>query len=230
MFRIITTARLAELDNLASAFPMVRSKCDGLEKDLETERRRTTELTVEAEQATARFHQELANLNQQADARVAEARASAQRTEQRSTALINAAVERANGIERLADQKVRELNAEIEQLKAKLPHPTPNPEGVVARFQNLVGALIDLTLFVTEDTNAQPGYGYSSKCVDLKLVSLCSGCGYRKEETRDQVYDTPEARTSFLDGLYDGVKLKRWAQEHAETCRAVALPLQRAAA
>ncbi|MEU1077992.1 MULTISPECIES: hypothetical protein [unclassified Streptomyces] len=229
MFRIISTARLAELDNLASAFPMVRSKCDGLEKDLETAQRHAKELTAKAEQDTARFHQELADLNQQADARVAEARASVQRAQQQATALIDGAAKRANDIERRADQKVRELNAEIEQLKAKLPHPTPNPQGVVARYQNLVGAPIDLTLFVTEDTNAASGYGYSSKSVDLKLVSLCSGCGYREEETREQVYDSPEARTSFLENTYEGGKLKRWAQEHAETCRAVALPLQRAA-
>ncbi|MFE3995170.1 hypothetical protein ACFXPW_26245 [Streptomyces goshikiensis] len=229
MFRIISTARLAELDNLASAFPMVRSKCDGLEKNLEKEQRRTKELTANAEQDTARLRQELADVNQQADARVAEARSSVQRAQQQATALIDGAVKRANDIERRADEKVRKLNAQIEQLKAKLPHPMPNPEGVVARYQNLVGALIDLTLFVTEDTNAETGYGYSSKCVDLKLVSLCSGCGYREEETREQVYDTPEARTSFLENTYEGAKLKRWAQEHAETCRAVALPLQRAA-
>ncbi|WP_329156369.1 hypothetical protein OIU91_42960 (plasmid) [Streptomyces sp. NBC_01456] len=229
MLRIISTDRLAELDNLASAFPMVRSKCDRLEKDLEAEQRLTKSLTAKAEQADARFRQELTDLGQQADARVAEAAASVRRTQQQSNALIDAAVQRANGIERRADEKVRQLNAEIEQLKGKLPHPLSNPEGVVARYQNLVGALIDLTLFVTEDTNAEPGYGYSSKCVDLKLVSLCSGCGYREEETRESVYDTPESRSNFLENTYEGGKLKRWAQEHAEACRAVALPLQRAA-
>ncbi|GHH55605.1 hypothetical protein [Streptomyces candidus] len=229
MFRIISTARLNELDNLASAFPMVRSKSDRLEKDLETEQRLTKELTAKAEQATARFRQELTDLVQQADARVAEARASVQRAQHQANALIDGATKRANDIERRADQKVRELNAQIEQLKAKLPHPTPIPEGVVARYQNLVGALIDLTLFTIEDTNAEPGYGYSAKRVDLKLVSLCAGCGYRQEETRKEVYDTAETRTNFLENTYEGEKLKRWAQEHAETCRAVALPLQRAA-
>jgi hypothetical protein len=127
------------------------------------------------------------------------------RAQQQATALIDGAVERANGIERRVDQTVRELNAQIEHLKAKVPHPTPNPEGVVARYQNLVGSLIALTLFTTEATTAAPGYSYSSKRVDLKLVSVCSGCGYREEETREL------------------------AQEHAETCRTVALPLQRAA-
>ncbi|MFC9005645.1 hypothetical protein ACIOHB_31055 [Streptomyces microflavus] len=68
------------------------------------------------------------------------------------------------------------------------------------------------------------------KRVDLLLVLLCTGCGYREEETRDEVTDSPEARRSFLNDPYDGAKLRRWAQEHAETCRAVALPPQHSAA
>lgn len=224
MLRIISTTRLAELDNLASAFPTVRSRCDRLEKDQEMAQRRTTELTAKAERDAARFHQELADLGQRADARVADARASVQRAEQQAAALIGGAAKRADDIERRADQKVRELTAQIEQLKAKLPRPAPNPEEVVARYQNLVGAFIDLTMFTTEEATTTSDYGYSSKYVDLKLVLLCSGCGYRKEGTREEVYDTPEARTRFLDGFYDGAKLKRWAQEHAETCRGVALP------
>ncbi|MFH8558907.1 hypothetical protein ACH4FE_35695 [Streptomyces celluloflavus] len=218
MPRIISTPRLAELNSLADALPFARSKAERLEKDLDAERRRSQGLQRELEQAREQSQQEQATTARACEERLATAR--------RSVRLGEHLLDQAQG---QADEKVRELKGEIEQLKAKLPHPTPNPEGVVARYQNLVGALIDLTLFVTEDTTAAPGYSYSSKCVDLKLVSLCSGCGYRQEETREQVYDTPEARTSFLDGLYDGAKLKRWAQEHAETCRAVALPLRRAA-
>ncbi|WPO76282.1 hypothetical protein [Streptomyces sp. KN37] len=224
MLRIISTARLAELDNLASSFPMVRTKCDGLEKDLESERRRTKELTAKAEQDTARFYQELAALSQQAEARVTEARACAQRVQQQATALLDKAVKRANDIERQADQKVREMDAEIDQLKGKLPPPAPCPEGLVARYRNLVDADIDLTLHATEDDTCG-----RIKKVNLLVALLCSGCGYREEETRESVYDCPKSRRTFLDNPYEGGKLKRWAQEHAQTCRAVALPLQRAA-
>ncbi|MEV5204406.1 hypothetical protein [Streptomyces sp. NPDC053720] len=221
MLRLISTSRLAELENLAGAFPLVRDKCDGLEKDLEAERLRSQTLERELGQAKAQFQQEQAATAHTYEERLTEAGRSARLNDK----LLSEAQERANRIERLADQKVRELTAQIEQLKAKIPHPAPVPEGIVARYENLVRAQIDLTLFVTEAST--PRYG--SKVVDLLLVSLCSGCGYHQEETRESVYDSPENRNSFLTDPYDGGKLKRWAQEHAETCRAVTLPLQRTA-
>lgn len=202
MLRIISTSRLAELDNLASALPLARSKCDGLEKDLDAARRRCENLTRELKQAS-----------EQGEERLAGARRSVRHSEQ----LLEQAQERANRIERLADKKVRELREEIEQLKAKLvANPVPNPEGVVARFENLVGAPIDLTLYVKD-----LGSGYPQ--TELQLVLLCAGCGYTEDETR-QTTGHPEARTDFVNGDYQGGTLKRWAQEHAEKCRAVALP------
>ncbi|MGQ7754874.1 hypothetical protein ACUN29_41735 (plasmid) [Streptomyces sp. WC2508] len=221
MLRIISTSRLAELENLAGAFPFVRDKSDGLEKDLEAERLRSQALERELGQAKAQFQQEQAATAHTYEERLTGAGRSARLTDK----LLSEAQERGNRIERVADQKVRELTAQVEQLKAKIPHPAPVPEGIVARYENLVRAQIDLTLFATEVST--PRYG--SKVVDLLLVSLCSGCGYRQEETRESVYDNPENRNSFLADPYDGGKLKRWAQEHAEKCRAVALPLQRTA-
>ncbi|MGW1656597.1 hypothetical protein [Streptomyces atratus] len=222
MFRITGTSQFAELDNLASAFPQVRSKCDGLQKDLDAERLRTQGLKRELAQAREKFQQEQAATTRTYEERLAAAARSARRSEQ----LLTQAQGRATRGECMADEKVRELKGQVERLKAKLAaDPAPTPEGVVARYHNLVDAPIDLTLFVTED----PTPRYGSKVVDLLLVSLCSGCGYREEETRESVYDSPESRNSFLTDSYDGGKLKRWAQEHAEKCRAVALPLQRTA-
>ncbi|MDX3490960.1 hypothetical protein [Streptomyces sp. ID05-18] len=221
MFRIISTARLNELDNLASAFPMVRAKCDRLEKELKEEQQRTEELTTAAGRDAARFHQEVTDLRERTAAEVEEARGSALRTRQQANTLIEESARRARDVERRAHEKVRELRAKIEQLEAKLPDPLPTDVGVVARYENLVGAHINLTLYVTEDP-AVTWY----KRVDLSLVLLCTGCGHREEETRDGVTDCPEARTSFLNDPYDGAKLRRWAQEHAETCRAVTLHAQ----
>lgn len=213
MLRIITASRLAELDNLASAFPMVRSKCDGLEKDLEVERRRTQGLERELEEAKEQLQQAPENIARAYEERLAGARRSVQHSDQ----LLDQAQKRANRIERMADEKVRALKSEIEQLKAKLAaHPVPNPEGVVARFQNLVGAPIDLTLYVKD---LGPGY---PQC-EMQLVLLCAGCGYTEDKTR-QGADLPEYRTDFVNGQFEGGALKRWAQEHAEKCRAVALP------
>ncbi|MFD3820608.1 hypothetical protein ACFWRZ_36570 [Streptomyces rubiginosohelvolus] len=82
MFRIISTARLTELDNLASAFPMVHAKCDRLEKELEEEQQRTEELTAAAGRDAARFHQEATDLRERTAVEVEEARGSALRTRQ----------------------------------------------------------------------------------------------------------------------------------------------------
>ncbi|MEU3226782.1 hypothetical protein ABZ695_26980 [Streptomyces sp. NPDC006976] len=213
MLRIITAARLAELDNLASAFPMVRSKCDGLEKELDAERRRSQGLEYELQQVKAQFQQEQAAIARENEERLAGAGRSARLNEQ----LLSQAQERASRIERMADERVRDLKDEIGQLKAKLAaSPVPNPEGVVARFQNLVGAPIDLTLSVTD-----LGSGYP-QC-EMQLVLLCAGCGYSQDKTR-QGPDRPESHTDFVNGQYEGGALKQWAQEHAEKCRAVALP------
>ncbi|MEU9678706.1 hypothetical protein AB0D92_35080 [Streptomyces parvus] len=221
MYRIIRTDRLNELDNLASAFPMVREKCDRLEKELETEKRRTADLTAATEQTAAQHEQELTALRESTAADIDAARSAARRTQQQSNALLDDAARRAKE----TAATVRALRAENEELKAKLPAPLPETQGVVARYENLVGAHIDLTLYATEDP-AVTWY----KRVDLLLVLLCTGCGHREEETRDGVTDSPEARRSFLNDPYDGGKLRRWGQEHAETCRAVALPRQRVTA
>lgn len=204
MYRIIRTARLNELDNLASAFPMVRAKCDRLETALETEQRRTADLTAAAEQTAARHEQELTALRERTAADVEAARSAARRTQQQSNALLDDSALRA----RETAATVRALRAENEELRAKLPAPLPETQGIVARYRNLVGADVDLTLYATEGP------------AGLLLVLLCAGCGYREEEPR-HVYDEGD-RNDFL--AYKGETLKRYGQAHAETCRAVALP------
>ncbi|MGW0545584.1 hypothetical protein ACWD0D_35650, partial [Streptomyces griseoincarnatus] len=219
MYRIIRTDRLNELNNLASAFPMVREKYDRLEAALETEKRRTADLTAASEQTAAQHEQELTVLRERTAADVEEARSAARRTQQQSNALLDDAARRA----RETAATVRALRAENEELKAKLPAPLPETQDVVARYENLVGAYVDLTLYVTTQDSTVTRY----KRTDLLLVLLCAGCGYREEESRDDATDCAEARTGFLHSRYEGAKLKRWGQEHAETCRAVALPRQR---
>lgn len=204
MYRIIRTARLTELDTLASAFPKVRATCDRLEKELETEQRRTADLTAAAEQTAAQHEQELNAFRERTAADVDAARNAARQTQQQSNGLLDEADRRA----RATAETVRALRAENEELRAKLPAPLPETQGIVARYRNLVGADIDLTLYATEGP------------AGLLLVLLCAGCGYRKEESR-HVYDE-EDRNDFL--AYKGETLKRYGQAHAETCRGVALP------
>ncbi|MFJ9412455.1 hypothetical protein [Streptomyces sp. NPDC101393] len=217
MPRIISTHRLAELDSLAGALPFARSKAERLEKELDTERDRTRRLQSELEKARNQYLERGAATSRTHEERLT----AAKRSTQLSDHLLAQEQTRANRIERMADQRVRELRAEIERLKSELAaNPAPKaPEGVVARYRNLVGADIDLTLY------AKDHGAYSSTSMTLLLVSLCSGCGHREEEDRI-VYDNDESRIDFMENQFQGGKLKRWAQEHAETCRAVALPAQ----
>lgn len=217
MYRIISTSHLTELDAHASALPMARAQCDRLAKDLEKEQARTADLAAALETANA----QLASLRKHTATEIELARSAAQRTRQQTNTLITEAQRQAKDIEFRADAKVRELRAEIEQLKAKLPHPLPDPQGVVARYENLVGSDIDLTLHVTT-----PPTGTGSKSASLLLVLLCTGCGYREQEDRYLYDDSPQTRRAFLADGYESVQLKTWAQKHAETCRAVALPHQ----
>ncbi|MGW2393933.1 hypothetical protein ACWCYK_31245 [Streptomyces lydicamycinicus] len=210
MPRIISTHRLAELDSLAGALPFARSKADRLQKELDAQRDRVQGLQHKLDQTRNQYLDQTGATAHTHEERLAAAKRSLQLNEH----LLNEAQERANRIERKADQRVRELKGEIERLKAQLAaNPVSTPEGVVARYRNVVGADIDLTLYAKEQ---------HSTSVTLLLVSLCSGCGYREEEERT-VFDSAESRTSFMENQYEGGKLKRWAQEHAETCRAVAL-------
>ncbi|WP_331729656.1 hypothetical protein [Streptomyces platensis] len=213
MPRIISTPRLAELISHAGALPLARGKAERLEKELDAQRDRVLELQRKLDQDRNQYLERAAAIARTHEERLAAAKRSSRTGDQ----LLNEAQERANRIERLADEKVRELKGEIEGLKAQLAaNPVSKPEGVVARYRNLVGADIDLTLYVKE----RGAYGST---VTLLLVSLCSGCGYREEENRI-VSDTDEGRISFMENRFEGGKLKGWAQEHAETCRAVALP------
>ncbi|MFF3735167.1 hypothetical protein ACFYXM_34080 [Streptomyces sp. NPDC002476] len=220
MFRIISTSRLADLDAHASALPLVRTKCDSLEKNLETEQRRRESLVRDLERAREQHDQQLAETTRSYEERLAAADQSARLNDR----LVEQAGQRIYKVERMAGEKVRELRDEIEQLKAKLAaSPGAAQDGtVVFRYKNLVLADVDLTLHVKD-----LGRGYPQ--TELNLVLLCTGCGYTQTKT-DRTTDTPEARARFLTGDYEpGTILKRWAQEHAEQCRAAALPLQRTA-
>ncbi|MEV8529207.1 hypothetical protein AB0451_34550 [Streptomyces sp. NPDC052000] len=213
MFRIISTVRLAELENLASAFPLVRRKCDSLDTDLDTERHRSERLAREVETTTKKFEDQLAAAARETEHRLATAGRSARLTDQ----MLGRAQQQA----KVAGSRIRALENEVQQLKAKLAkNPAANAEGVVARYENLVGAPIDLTLFVLDLGSEFRG----SKVVRLRLVSACSGCGYKEDTSSEAVYDSNQAREDFLSGLYEGGMLKTLAQKHAETCRAVVLP------
>ncbi|MFH8797578.1 hypothetical protein [Streptomyces sp. NPDC017941] len=212
MFRIVTTSHLAHLEAHASALPMARSKCEGLEQRVEDMNCRVRDLEGDLEQATERLAEELAALTADYESRLAAAARAAHRTNELHEQVLDRARARTAQAVRLADETARELRAEIERLEAKLAlSPVQIPDGVVARYLNLVGASVDVTLYVDSSTE------------HMRLVLLCTGCGYTQERDRYLV-DSPDSRAYFVTADYsDGATIKRWAQEHAAKCRAVAL-------
>ncbi|MEV7980840.1 hypothetical protein [Streptomyces sp. NPDC086519] len=205
MPQIVSTPRLRELESHAGALPFARSKSDRLEKELEAAQRKIGELERDLEKLLKATAKELAD-------GVAQVREANQRTFDAQTAT------------RKASDKVRELNQEIERLKGKLTeNPRPEPSGVVGRYLNQTGAHVDITLLVT-DAGRRGGVG--SRIVDLRLVAGCTGCGEKNEDDAvlsEGVYDSPDARHRYISDDWNGGRMRRWAQSHAETCRAVAL-------
>ncbi|MFJ4200140.1 hypothetical protein ACIP2Y_10985 [Streptomyces sviceus] len=204
MPRIVSTPRLSELESHAGALPFARSKSDRLEKELEAARRKLGELERDLEKLLKTTAQELAKGAGQV--REANQRAyDAQRATHR------------------ANDTVTELKKEIEQLRGKLTeNPRPEPSGVVGRYLNQAGAHIDITLLVT-DTGRR-----SMHCniVDLRLVACCTGCGEKNDDEAvlsEGVYDSPDARHRYIRDDWNGGRMRRWSQSHAESCRAVAL-------
>jgi hypothetical protein len=79
------------------------------------------------------------------------------------------------------------------------------PEGVIARYLTVGGATVDVT---TPDN-------------DVASYATCDGCGERSGSSRvpaDCMGGAEHARQANTDGA------RYWAQDHAETCRAIPKP------
>ncbi|MFH8753337.1 hypothetical protein ACH4GK_37520 [Streptomyces rimosus] len=220
MPRVLSNRHVADLKAHAEQLPRVRTQYERLKTELEQQRQKTTRLendlakagqTLEAAAATAKKAEAVAHARyRQTDQQLCAARQQ----------LVDAGFR-----ERRLQESIAVLHAEIKKLKAAAERAAviaaqqPGPGENVVRYLNLVGAHVDVTL----SSLHQDGTG-----TELLLVSLCSGCGYTKQES-GWVRDIPRERREFLEGTFTGGKIKQWAQEHAANCRAVALPAPAAA-
>lgn len=94
------------------------------------------------------------------------------------------------------DRTIADLRAELEQTRAGQPAGPELPEHTVARFLTLGGGLVALLAVPDEDRyDSHPVYGYE-----------CLACGGQ------------------ADGAYRIADGRRWANEHASTCRALPAP------
>ncbi|TBO57525.1 hypothetical protein EYS09_22195 [Streptomyces kasugaensis] len=100
------------------------------------------------------------------------------------------------------------------------------PEGVIARYLTVGGATVDITASVTEDTPYVHDYGNGvtgrpQGCINLTLTTECTGCKENEEAEYEGLFATALGRV--LESHY-GRTAQRWAQSHAEKCRAMPRP------
>lgn len=98
------------------------------------------------------------------------------------------------------------------------------PENVIARYLTFAGSslgrddiAVDITCTQTERKKGRNGEVVG----DITLVAHCSGCADRDGTTYEGLYldlVEPVLKSSYGDHT------REWAQEHAETCRAIPKP------
>jgi hypothetical protein len=93
---------------------------------------------------------------------------------------------------------------------------TARPAGVIARYLTVGGATVDLT----EESD------YSNIAVPTQTVAKCAGCGERHKEDWGWNFWANERDEEQPDsyqrrGEHATPQARRWAQSHAEKCRAV---------
>lgn len=92
------------------------------------------------------------------------------------------------------------------------------PEGVIARYLTVGGATVDIT----------ERSGYMHRTDPTETIATCTGCGKaEKVEWLQRAWNyTDDCMVDVLDegGHRSGLKMREWAQEHAEDCRAMPQP------
>ncbi|MFJ6238867.1 hypothetical protein ACIQH0_32850 [Streptomyces griseus] len=98
------------------------------------------------------------------------------------------------------------------------------PENVIARYLTVAGSSLgrdDIAVDITRTRTAREKGRHDQQVGDITLVADCSGCSERDETTYEGLYlDLVEP---VLKTFY-GDHTRKWAQSHAETCRAIPKP------
>ena len=111
------------------------------------------------------------------------------------------------------------------------PSTEPWPDGVIARYLNLAGATVDVKAshirYEVGEHGMKPlSNGLSApvhpeKLIDLTITARCTGCPEHEVFENERLY--PSALDRITEGPY-GRQAARWAQAHAEKCRAMPRP------
>lgn len=106
------------------------------------------------------------------------------------------------------------------------PRTEPWPDGVEARYLTVGGATVDITATTEPGKPYTHDYGNGvtgrpQECINLTLLAACTACKDHDENKYDGLFDTVMDRV--LESPY-GRDAQRWAQRHAEKCRALPRP------
>ncbi|SFK73986.1 hypothetical protein [Streptomyces pini] len=100
------------------------------------------------------------------------------------------------------------------------------PEGVIARYLTVAGATVDLT-YTDEEAPGIPvhqgkAWAATKLMVTITVTARCTGEGCRAETTERGDTEAPWGGRPLETG--PGITVTRWAQSHAERCRAIPRP------
>ncbi|WP_327069273.1 hypothetical protein [Kitasatospora sp. NBC_01302] len=90
---------------------------------------------------------------------------------------------------------------------------------VAAQYLTVGGATVDLTVRISHDHIAdEDGQNWA----DINHQAACTGCGAKEDFEDFGTEDTEPARSAATNLTSpNGHAAKRWAQDHAATCRAL---------
>lgn len=102
------------------------------------------------------------------------------------------------------------------------------PEGVIARYVTVGGATVDLSFNLKDGIPYAPTSNGADvrQTVDVTAVGACRGCLEEETATRLGTFRSAweKQAASELAASRFLVEVRRWAQVHAETCRALPRP------
>jgi hypothetical protein len=97
--------------------------------------------------------------------------------------------------------------------------PQPWPDGVIARYLTVGGATVDLT-HGNRTTPTDDGIGENR----THTSAICTGCPEAEEFSHWQTVKGMYSERKVRDPEVADAAARKWAQSHAETCRALPRP------
>ncbi|MGW4493792.1 hypothetical protein [Streptomyces sp. NPDC004376] len=99
---------------------------------------------------------------------------------------------------------------------------TPWEPSAIARYLTVGGATVDITVTSEPDTpytrQETPGTTTTIHCIKVTVTATCQGCPATREQQCGDIHADALHR---IEDSFLTEDARRWAQEHAEICRAM---------